>query len=310
MVESEEMRISQLVSFLMYMGMFATSVRSFSSMYQSVMKAMGSLKKVFDMMALPAEELYDDEKVNLTLNGDIKFENVNFKYSNELPNVFENLNLDIKQGETVALIGPSGIGKTTLLNLIPAFYKHDSGTLSFTGQDIKDLDLNTIRSQIGIVPQDLQLFNGTIVDNLLFGNLNATKEQIYEACKNANAHKFITDMPNGYQTKVGESGVKLSYGQRQRIAIARVILKNPAILLLDEPTSALDLESELIVQDALKKLMKGRTTIIAGHHLNTLKFADRIAVIGEKRISEIGSHEELMKLNGYYTKIRTQMEAH
>ena len=303
-----DLKTSELVAFLMFMGIFATSIRMLGGLYQDIMRAMGSLKKVFDMMILETEELTTGKNI-VGMMGNIEFKNVSFNYGPDFKPIFKNLDLKIYQGETLALIGPSGVSKSTLLNLIPSFYEINAGQLLFDDIDSREIFLKNIRSQVGIVPQDLQLFNGTIFDNVLFGNLKAKKGDVIEACKSANAHEFIMELPAQYNTLVGEDSVKLSYGQRQRIAVARVILKDPAILLLDEPTSALDLESELIVQDALKRLMEGRTTVIAGHHLNTLKFSDRIAVLGEQKIIELGTHEQLMKLGGYYADIRTRMES-
>ena len=231
---------------------------------------------------------------------DINFENVDFKYKDNPEKILKNINLTVKKGETVAFVGNSGGGKSTLVNLIPRFFDVSNGSIKIDGTDIRNYDIISLRKAIGIVPQETFLFAGTILSNIRYGRQNATKEEIVEAAMQANAHEFIESLPDGYDTEIGERGVKLSGGQKQRIAIARAILENPQILILDEATSALDNESEKLVQDALEKLMKGKTTFVIAHRLTTIENSNKIVVIQKGEIKEIGNHNELLSKNGIY----------
>ena len=231
---------------------------------------------------------------------DINFENVDFKYRDNPEKILKNINLTIKKGETVAFVGNSGGGKSTLVNLIPRFFDVSNGSIKIDGTDIRNYDIKSLRKAIGIVPQETFLFAGTILSNIRYGRQNATREEIVEAAMQANAHEFIESLPDGYDTEIGERGVKLSGGQKQRIAIARAILENPQILILDEATSALDNESEKLVQDALEKLMKGKTTFVIAHRLTTIENSNKIVVIQKGEIKEIGNHNELLSKNGIY----------
>ena len=231
---------------------------------------------------------------------DINFENVDFKYRDNPEKILKNINLTVKKGETVAFVGNSGGGKSTLVNLIPRFFDVSNGSIKIDGTDIRNYDIISLRKAIGIVPQETFLFAGTILSNIRYGRQNATREEIVEAAMQANAHEFIESLPDGYDTEIGERGVKLSGGQKQRIAIARAILENPQILILDEATSALDNESEKLVQDALEKLMKGKTTFVIAHRLTTIENSNKIVVIQKGEIKEIGNHNDLLSKNGIY----------
>ncbi len=234
------------------------------------------------------------------VKGDIEFENVSFSYDGN-EKVLENINISIPAGKTIALVGPSGGGKTTLCHLIPRFYEVKEGKIKIDGRDIKEYTIKSLRKNIGLVQQDIFLFAGTIRENILYGRIDAAEEEVIQAAKNANIHDFIAELPDGYDTQVGERGVRLSGGQKQRISIARVFLKNPPILLLDEATSALDNETEIKIQQALDHLSQGRTSLVIAHRLSTIKNADRILVLTEDGIAEEGTHDELMELNGIYS---------
>nr|WP_318021025.1 ATP-binding cassette domain-containing protein [Rossellomorea vietnamensis] len=251
----------------------------------------------------PDIENVPNAKILSSVEGHISLKNISFHYDSALGPVFKDLTLEVLPGEYVAIVGPSGVGKTTLSSLISRFYDVSEGGIFVDGKNVKDLDLNSLRSNIGIVQQDVYLFSGTVMENIRYGQPEATDEEVMLAAKQANADEFITRLPQGYHSEIGQRGVRLSGGQKQRLSIARVFLKNPPILILDEATSALDNESESIVKESLELLARGRTTLVIAHRLSTIRNAGRIVVLSDGRIVEEGTHEALLEHNGHYSRL-------
>ena len=292
-----------LVAFLTYAVNLANPVKRISRAFGTMQQALAAADRVFAVMDLPemiADKL--DAKPLPKVTGRGKVDNVSFSYNEEAPAV-KNISFDVKPGQMIAFVGPSGAGKSTIANLLPRFYDVTEGSITVEGMDVRDVTLSSLREQIGIVPQETMLFSGTVWENIRYGRLDATNEEIVEAAKAANADEFIRQLPNGYDTKLGERGVNISGGQRQRLAIARAILKDPQILILDEATSALDTESEKVVQAALDRLMVGRTSFVIAHRLSTILSADRILVLDHGEIVEDGTHEELLVKGGLYSNL-------
>ncbi|MBE6106214.1 lipid A export permease/ATP-binding protein MsbA [Anaerovibrio lipolyticus] len=293
----------ELVAFLTYAVNLANPVKRLSRVYGAIQKAMAAAERVFGVMDMD-EQIKDgpDSKVLPKIEGKVVFDNVTFSYK-EGQAALSNVSLTAEPGQMIALVGPSGSGKSTIANLIPRFYDIDSGSISIDGYDVREVTTDSLREQIGLVPQETMLFSTTVMENIRYGRLDATDEEIIEASKAANADEFIQELPDGYNTKIGERGLNLSGGQRQRLAIARAILKNPRVLILDEATSALDTESEKIVQDALDKLMVGRTSFVIAHRLSTIFNADQIFVVENGHVIEHGTHEELLAKDGLYSNL-------
>lgn len=298
---AKTMSAGDLISFVTALGLMSQPLKRLVNKNNDLQEALPSADRVIEILDVPVEQdHYGEEK---ELNGKIKtmsFNNVSFHYDDSPELILKNINLDVKAGEVVAFVGKSGSGKTTLVNLIPRFFEVSEGNIEVNGINIKNLSLKKYRDYIGVVPQESFLFSGTVYDNIAFGKAGVTEEDIIKAAKMANAYNFIMELPNQFQTEVGERGTMLSGGQKQRIAIARALIQNPEIMILDEATSALDTESERLVQDALDKLMVNRTTFVIAHRLSTIINADKIVVMENGEIKEVGNHQELLRLNGLY----------
>lgn len=294
----------EFAAFVLYISALITPIRTLTNIYEQILAGATGFKRFCEILDEPAEEENPNALAPEKLNGQIVFDNVSFGYESEDGSkVIEHFSMTIPSGKTTALVGPSGGGKTTLCHLIPRFYEIDDGKITIDGYDIRDLKRSILRKNIGIIQQDVFLFNGTIRENIAYGNFDATQEEIEEAAKNANIHDYITGLPEGYDTNVGERGVKLSGGQKQRISIARAFLKKPPVLILDEATSALDNATEMLIQESLSKLSEGRTTLIVAHRLSTVKNADEIIVITHDGVKERGTHEQLIEKGGIYKQL-------
>ncbi len=298
--------IADLVAFFLYLEMFYQPVRGLGMAWEQVQEAMAGFERIADMLETTPDVTNAPEAVALNTRaaGDIIFENVTFHY-NDSEIILNDINLHIAPNKMTALVGPTGVGKSTLVSLIPRFYDVVQGRITLDGLDIRKIDLKNLRSQISIVLQDVFLFHGNVRENILFGNPDASEAEIIEAARIANAHDFIMQLPNGYDTLIGERGVKLSGGQRQRLSIARAVLKDPPILILDEATSSVDTETELLIQQALERLMADRTTIIIAHRLSTVRNADQIVVLEGSQITELGTHTSLLAEQGLYHRLYT-----
>lgn len=298
------MKVADLVTFLLYINNFTDPIKKLINFTEQFQNGYSGYERFLEIMDVEPDITDAKDAQHITsVKGDICFDNVSFRYEEKQDTVLSHINLDVKAGEYVAIVGSSGGGKTTLCSLIPRFYDVDGGAVKLDGTDIRKIYLKDLRRQIGIVQQDVYLFAENIMENIRYGRPDATDEEVIEAAKLANADGFISQLPDGYQTDIGQRGVKLSGGQKQRLSIARVFLKNPAILIFDEATSALDNESEKIVQESMEKLAKGRTTFVIAHRLSTIRNAGRILVLTANGIEEEGTHEELLARNGVYAKL-------
>ncbi|RAP34252.1 ABC transporter ATP-binding protein [Candidatus Marinamargulisbacteria bacterium SCGC AG-439-L15] len=295
---------SELLAFFTGIFILVEQVQKLTASYTLVYQSMASVERIYEILD-HKESIQDPEKpIKLqSVKGHVSFENMSFSYDEKLETVLKNINLDIKPGETIALVGLSGAGKSTFVNLIPRFYDPTEGGIKLDGVNLKDLKTKELRSYISIVPQEVVMFSGTILENIRYGSPDTSVDLVIDAIKQANAYEFIKDLPEGLLTKVGDKGVKLSGGQRQRISIARALLRNPKVLILDEATSSLDSESEHLVQEALEKLMKNRTTVVVAHRLSTIMTADHIIVLEKGQIIEKGTHQDLLSKEGAYAKL-------
>lgn len=301
LIAQGEMQTADLAMYALYIGIFISPIQILVELVEMMQKGLSGFRRFLDVMETESEIRDAPDAVDLTdVKGHVRYDHVSFHYSDDETAVLSDISIDIPAGKSIALVGPSGSGKTTICSLLPRFYDVTGGSITVDGKDIRGLTLKSLRSQIGMVQQDVYLFDGTIKDNIAYGKPGATDEEIIKAAKCASIHDFIMELPDGYDTYVGERGTRLSGGQKQRISIARVFLKNPPILILDEATSALDNESERWIQKSLEELSKNRTTITIAHRLSTIRDADEIIVITEEGIAERGTHAELLEKNGLY----------
>lgn len=301
---NNQMMYGELIAFVLFVNVLFKPIEKISALLELYPKGMAGFRRFMNLLDVHPEIIDRKDAIEVeTLRGDIEFKNVTFSYEKTQDPVLESINFKVNAGETIALVGPSGAGKTTICSLIPRFYDVNDGSIMIDGIDIRDMKKRSLRKQIGIVQQDVFLFTGTLKENIAYGKLDATDEEIEYAAKQAHLEEFIHELPKGYETQVGERGLKLSGGQKQRIAIARMFLKNPPILILDEATSALDTETERIIQEALNNLAKNRTTLVIAHRLATIKNADRIMVVTKDGIVEEGTHEELLTLDGHFARL-------
>ncbi|MCI9226577.1 MAG: ABC transporter ATP-binding protein [Dorea sp.] len=301
MMLAEAVALTDLITFLLYINNFTDPVKKLVTFTEQFQNGYSGFERFLEILAIAPDIKDGPNAVSVgQMKGEIEFCDVSFRYEEQNEKVLNNINLKVEAGDYMALVGPSGVGKTTLCSLIPRFYEVSSGAIRIDGTDIRDMKLDDLRSNVGIVQQDVYLFAGTVLDNIRYGRMDATDEDVVRAAKNANAHEFIMGLPQGYHTDIGQRGVKLSGGQKQRLSIARVFLKNPPILIFDEATSALDNESEQVVQKSLEGLARQRTTFVIAHRLTTIQNAQRILVLTEDGIAEEGTHEELLQRKGIY----------
>ena len=303
-ITNGQVDVADLVTFLLYINTFTEPVKKLINFTEQFQNGYTGYERFMEMMAIQPDIEDSPNATELrNVRGDISFEDVSFHYEENTETVLHHINLEVEAGSYMALVGSSGAGKSTLCSLIPRFYDVTQGAVKIDGMDIRDITLKSLRSQIGIVQQDVYLFVGTVFENIRYGRPGASREEVIEAAKNANAHEFIMALPDGYATDIGQRGVKLSGGQKQRLSIARVFLKNPPILIFDEATSALDNESEKVVQESLERLAKNRTTFVIAHRLSTIRNAQKILVLTDTGIEEEGSHSELLEKGGIYAKL-------
>lgn len=303
-IANNVIELSDLLTFLLYINNLIDPVKKLINFTEQFQNGITGFDRFYEILSIDPD--IEDKKNAISLKevkGTIEFQDVSFKYQGTTTDVFKDINLTVNAGEYIALVGSSGVGKTTMCSLIPRFYDVSEGSIKIDGIDVKDIKLKSLRKNIGIVQQDVYLFAGTVMDNIRYGNLKKSDEEVIEAAKNANAHEFIMELPEGYNTYIGQRGIKLSGGQKQRLSIARVFLKNPPILIFDEATSALDNESEKVVQQSLEKLSKNRTTFVIAHRLSTIRNAENIIVLTEDGIKEKGTHDQLLKKNGVYANL-------
>ena len=296
--------LADLITFLLYVGILIEPLQRFSNFTRLYQEGIAGFNRFMEILEVEPDIQDTAGAVELKhVRGNVEFRDVSFKYKEGHDYVLENISMDIRTGEYIALVGSSGVGKTTLCSLIPRFYEINAGRILLDGKDIREISLRSLRTNIGVVQQDVYLFAGTVADNIRYGKLDASREEIIAAAKRANAHDFVLALPNGYDTDIGQRGVKLSGGQKQRLSIARVFLKDPPIIIFDEATSALDNESEKAIQDSLEKLTNSRTTIVIAHRLSTVQNAQRIIVLTDNGIDEQGTHDELIAMNGIYASL-------